>query len=252
MQLSATIITLNEARKLRRALTSLQPVVDEIIVIDSGSTDATETIAREFTNRFIVNPWPGYAAQKNFAAAQASHDWILSLDADECLSEPLQQAIQALKPTKPQAAAFQFPRLTFYLGRWIKHAGWYPDYKIRLYDRRRASWHGQYVHESIKAEGQVENLSGDLLHYSLDNLSEHVQVVDRYTTLAAQELAARRQSVKLSQLLLAPPATFLKSYLLKQGFRDGFPGLCIAGFAAYYVFLKHAKLWELQTNVKAE
>lgn len=240
MKISATIITLNEERNLPRALESLT-CVDEVLVVDSGSTDRTVEIARRYGARVLTNPWPGYAAQKNFAAGQAAHDWILSLDADEALSETLAAEIQQLKRNGARADGYRFPRMAQYMGRWIRHCGWYPDYKLRLYDRHRGRWVGDYVHESVVVNGRVETLEGTLHHFTCPSLSEHVRTLDRYTTLAAEELRARGQRPGLLRLLLAPPLTFLKTYLLQQGFRDGYRGLLISAMAAWYVFLKYAK-----------
>ncbi len=240
MKISATIISLNEERNLPRLLESLI-CVDEIVVVDSGSTDRTVEIARRYGARVIENPWPGYAKQKNFAAAQATHDWILSLDADEALSDNLGAEILELKAGEPSVAGYRFPRLAQYLGHWIHHSGWYPDAKVRLYDRRRARWVGDYVHESVQVDGPVADLVGPLHHFTCSSIEEHKRTMERYTTLAADELKARGYRASPIRLLLAPPATFLKSYLLQQGFRDGYPGLLIATMAARYVFLKYAK-----------
>jgi len=243
VKISATIITLNEERNLRRALDSLD-CVDETVVVDCGSTDRTREIARGYGAHVVENAWPGYAAQKNLAAARASHDWILSIDADEALSEALSAEIMRLKRGEPGAAGYRFPRRAQYLGRWILHSGWYPDYKLRLYDRRRGAWQGDYVHESVRVAGPVETLRGDLLHYTCDALSRHLRTLDRYTTLAAHELRAQGRRAGPARLLLAPPWTFLRTYLFQQGFRDGYQGLLISSMAAWYVFLKWAKTLE--------
>lgn len=240
MKISATIITLNEEAALPRALASLT-CVDEVLVVDSGSTDRTVEIARAAGARVVENPWPGYAQQKNFAAAHAAHDWILSLDADEALSAPLAVEIRQLRTTEPAVAGYRFPRMAQYLGQWIHHSGWYPDAKVRLYDRRRARWTGDYVHESVQTDGPVADLSGDLLHYTCNSLDEHRRTTERYTTLAAAELKARGYRAGLAQLLLDPPFTFVKSYLLQLGFLDGAAGWWIAMMAARYVFLKYSK-----------
>jgi glycosyltransferase involved in cell wall biosynthesis len=243
VNISAAIITLNEERNLPRAFDSLD-CVDEIVVVDCGSTDSTREIACAHGARVIENPWPGYAAQKNFAAAQASHDWVLSIDADEALSEPLSAEIMRIKREGARAAGYRFPRRAQYLGRWILHSGWYPDYKLRLYDRRRGAWQGEYVHESVRVEGPVETLRADLLHYTCDSLGQHLRTLDRYTTLAAAQLRARGCRAGLLRLLFAPPWTFLKTYVLRQGFRDGYQGFLISVLAAWYVFLKWAKTRE--------
>ncbi len=240
MKISATIITLNEEHNLARALETLD-CVDEVVVVDSGSTDRTRDVAARYGARVLCHDWPGYAAQKNFAAGQAQHDWILSLDADEALSETLSAEILRVKKEGPRAGAYRMARRAQYLGRWIKHSGWYPDYKVRLYDRRRGRWEGAYVHESVRVDGPVELLAGDLLHYTCNSLSQHLRTMDRYTTLAAEELRARGRRAGAGRLLFAPPATFLKTYFLQQGFRDGYQGFLISAMAAWYVFLKHAK-----------
>lgn len=247
MLISAAIITLNEERNLPRALASLSGVAEEIVVVDSGSTDGTRTIAQGAGARFIPHPWQGYARQKNFAAEQAVHDWVLSLDADEELSPQLREELIALRVAAAEdVAGYSVPRRARYCGKWIRHSGWYPDRKVRLYDRRRARWAGEYVHESVRADGPVRELRADLLHYTCDTLEQHRQTVDRYTTLAAQEAHARGGSGALAGMIVLPPWKFVETYLLRGGFLDGAAGLTIARMAAYYVYLKHAKLRQLQ------
>ena len=240
MKISATIITYNEERNVARAIESLR-CADEILVIDCGSSDRTVELAEKHGARVIESPWPGYAKQKNLAAEQAANDWILSIDADESLSEALEGEIWQLKKNGPQFDAYTMPRLAQYLGRWIRHSGWYPDRKVRLYDRRKAHWEGDYVHESVKVTGQVGHLDSNLLHFTCSSLSEHIKTMDRYTTLAAEQLIAQKQAATLSRLICEPPWTFFRTYVLKQGFLDGIEGLAIANMAALYNFLKYAK-----------
>jgi len=240
VKISATIITLNEERNIARAIESLR-CADEILVVDSGSTDRTVEIAQKLGARVVESQWPGYANQKNFAAQQASYDWILSLDADESLSEALEAEIWKLKKSGPEFEAYVMPRLAQYLGRWIRHSGWYPDRKIRLYDRRKAQWEGSYVHESLKVDGKIGRLEGNLLHFTCASLSEHLRAMDRYTTLAAEQLLATREKPTWSRMILDPPWTFAQTYFLKLGFLDGLEGLTIAYMAAFYNFLKFAK-----------
>ena len=240
MKITATIITLDEERNIARAIESLR-CADEILIVDSGSVDRTVELATNLGARVIEANWRGYSAQKNWAAEQASHDWILSLDADEALSEALEAEIWNLKKTGPAADAYTMPRMARYLGRWILHSGWYPDRKVRLYRRDRASFVGDFVHESVRVRGSVGALENNLLHYTCDSLAEHVKTVDRYTTLAAQELAARRVKVPLTRLLADPAWTFVKTYFLQRGFLDGPEGLTIAHMAAFYTFLKYSK-----------
>lgn len=240
MKITATIITLNEERNIARAIESLR-CCDEILVLDSGSVDRTTELAVKLGARLVENPWRGYAGQKNAAAEQASHDWILSLDADEALSEALEGEIWNLKKKGPECNAYTMPRLAQYLGRWILHSGWYPDRKVRLYDRRKARWVGDFVHESVKVEGRIGHLESNLLHFTCDSLSEHLKTMDRYTTLAAEELVSRHQQVWWRHLILAPAWTFTRTYFLQRGFLDGMEGLTIAYMAALYTFLKYAK-----------
>lgn len=240
MKITATIITLNEERNIARAIESLR-CCDEILIIDSGSIDRTVELAQNLGVQVIEASWLGYAAQKNWAAEQAAHDWIFSLDADEALSEALEAEIWNLKKSGPRYDAYTMPRLARYLGRWILHSGWYPDRKIRLYHRAKAKWVGEFVHESVQVHGRLGHLDSNILHFTCDSLSEHLKTLDRYTTLAAQEIAARRMKVPFYRVIVDPPWTFLKSYLLQRGFLDGHEGLIIAYMAAFYTFLKYSK-----------
>jgi glycosyltransferase involved in cell wall biosynthesis len=240
LKISATVVTLNEEANVARAVESLR-CCDEIVVVDSGSSDQTIGVAGRLGARVIESEWRGYAAQKNYAAEQACHDWILSIDADEALSEALEAEIWEIKRTGPQADAYTIPRLAQYMGRWILHSGWYPDRKVRLYDRRKARWVGEYVHESVQVKGKVGHLQSNLLHYTCSSLSQHLRTLDRYTTLAAQEMAAQGRPAPLWRVLASPPWTFLKTYLWQRGFQDGFEGLVIAYMAAVYVFAKYVK-----------
>jgi glycosyltransferase involved in cell wall biosynthesis len=265
MKISATVITLNEEANIQRALESLG-WADEIIVVDSGSTDRTVEIARRFTGKVMIKDWPGYSAQKNFAAEQARNDWIFSLDADEQLSPQLISEIASLKVPDSDVgqasslsslpahslkiAGYEMPRLCRYMGRWIRHSGWYPDYKLRLYNRTVACWKGDFVHESVSVNGRVARLQGQLLHYTVRSASEHHQRMDRYTTLAAQEMHKKGKRASIAALMLSPIAGFVRSYLLRLGFLDGTPGLAIAYFAAHYNFLKYIKLLELEKAQK--
>jgi glycosyltransferase involved in cell wall biosynthesis len=240
MKITATIITLNEERNIARAIESLR-CCDEILIVDSGSIDRTVELAQNLGVQVIEAGWLGYAAQKNWAAERAANDWILSLDADEALSEALEAEIWNLKKSGPRYDAYTMPRLARYLGRWILHSGWYPDRKIRLYHRAKAKWVGEFVHESVQVNGRLGHLDANILHFTCDSLSEHLKTLDRYTTLAAQEIAARRVKVPLYRVILDPPWTFVRSYFWKRGFLDGHEGLIIAYMAAFYTFLKYSK-----------
>ena len=246
MKISATLITLNEEENLPRALDSLR-WCDEIAVLDSGSTDRTVEIAEQYGARVLCRDFDGYADQKNFIDEAASHDWILSLDADEALSDRLAEEIQRIKRTGPSHDGYRFPRKARYLGKWILHSGWYPDPKVRFYDRRKARWAG-LVHESVSVDGTVGELSGDLLHYTCRSLTEHLHTVDRYTTLSAREMISQGKRVHLGNVLMSPPWAFLRTYFLKLGFLDGFEGLVIAAMASFYVFSKYVKAMELSSR----
>ncbi len=240
MKISATIITLDEERNIARAMESLR-CCDEIVVLDSGSVDRTVELATNLGARVVEGAWLGYAGQKNLVAEKANHDWILSLDADEALSEALEGEIWNLKKNGPQYDAYTMPRLAQYLGRWILHSGWYPDRKVRLYNRQKANWVGDFVHESLKVEGRIGHLESNLLHFTCNSLSEHLKTMDRYTTLAAEELVARKVHIWSKHLILDPLWTFTSTYFFKRGFLDGLEGLAIAYMATLYTFLKYAK-----------
>jgi (heptosyl)LPS beta-1,4-glucosyltransferase len=243
--LSVTIITRNEAADIDAALASVA-WADDIVVVDSESTDDTAAIAAGRGARVVVRPWPGYIAQKNYAASIASHDWILSLDADERVTPELAAEIRAVLAAGPRQAAFRIPRVTFHLGRWIRSTDWYPDYQTRLYDRRAADWTGQYVHEAVTVRGETGQLRGELQHFAYRDVADHLETIDRYTTLAARQMHEAGRRATLVDLALHPLFAFLRNYLVRGGIRDGAAGFLISRMNAYYVFLKFAKLWELQ------
>lgn len=240
MKISAAIITHNEELKIARSIESLR-CCDEIVVIDSGSNDRTVELAQKHGARVIETHWRGYAAQKNFASEACENDWILSIDADEALSEALEGEIWHLKKHGAQRDGYTMPRLAQYLGRWILHSGWYPDRKVRLFNRRKARWEGEYVHESVAVNGSVGHLEANLLHYTCDSLSEHLRTMDRYTTLAAEQLIDDKRSITWRHMAIDPAWTSFKSYILQRGFLDGPEGLAIAYMAGIYTFLKYAK-----------
>jgi len=243
-KLSVTVVTKNEAADLGSALASVA-WADEIVVVDSHSTDDTCAIARQHTERVVVHDWLGHIEQKNYAASLASHDWILSLDADERVTPALAEDIRATLATDPRHAAFRLPRVTWHLGRWVRTTDWYPDYQTRLYDRRRAWWTGRYVHEALTVEGPAGQLSSELQHYAYRDIADHLETIDRYTTLAARQMHEEGRRAGFLQLAGHPPLAFLRNYIARGGIRDGVPGFIISSMNAYYVFLKFAKLWEL-------
>ena len=241
-KLSVTVITKNEAADIEDALSSVR-FADEIVVVDSHSSDETAAIARRHTDRVVVRDWPGYIEQKNYAASIASHDWILSLDADERVTPELAAEIQRVLASDPREAAFRIPRVTFHLGRWIRSTDWYPDYQPRLYDRRRARWTGKYVHETVTADGAVGRLRGELQHYAYRDIADHLETIDRYTTLAARQMDEAGRRAGPLQIAGHPPLAFLRNYIIRGGIRDGTAGFIISAMNSYYVFLKFAKLW---------
>lgn len=248
-KLSVTVITRNESADIGAALESVR-WADEIVVVDSDSTDTTVAIATRFTDRVVVRPWPGYIDQKNFAASLASHDWILSLDADERVTPDLADEIRtALRD--PAHAAYRMKRVTWHLGRWLRTTDWYPDYQLRLYDRRSAQWTGQYVHETVTVRGSIGDLAGEIQHLAYRDVSDHLDTIDRYTTLAARQMKESGGRAGLVQIAGHPPLAFLRNYVARGGIRDGIPGFIVSVMNAYYVFLKFAKLWELHKALRS-
>jgi len=250
MQITATIITLNEALNIRAACESVA-WADEILVVDSESTDSTREIAAECGARVITRPWEGFSAQKQFAVDSAKHDWIFSLDADERASTELQTSIASLQNTSEStlAGGYRIARRAFYMGRWIRGGGWYPDYQLRLFDRRRGHWGNRVIHESVTMDpgARVEKLPGDLLHYSMRDSEHHRQMIEeRYAPLGALQMLNDGKRTSPWRIAVAGPAAFLRSFLLKGGFRDGRAGLTIANFAWLHASLKHSILYDLQ------
>jgi glycosyltransferase involved in cell wall biosynthesis len=241
---SVTVITRNEASNIEACLASVA-WADERLVVDCGSTDDTVARATKAGARVVTRDWPGYAAQKNVAAAEAKHDWILSIDADERVTPELAGEIQHVLASEPSAAGYRMPRVTFHLGRWIRTTDWYPDPQLRLYDRRRARWQAKRVHESVTVDGRVDRLTHDLQHYAYRDIAHHHATMDRYTTLAAEEMFDAGWRAGVFGLTAHPAAAFVRNYVLRRGVLDGTPGLIISAMNAHYVFLKFAKLWAL-------
>lgn len=260
LPLSLAIITLNEADNIERCIRSV-PFASEIVVVDSGSSDDTVKIAESLGARVVFEPWKGFRAQKQFATQLCTNDWVLSLDADEALSMEAAEEVLSLfggagSHRSEQISilsdcdGFEFPRLSWNLGRWIKHGGWYPDLQLRLYHRMKASWQGgEHVHERVSA-GKVLRLKGPLLHWPFSTHAEQVATNNRYSGLGAQDLLHRGKKFRLYKLILKPLTKFIETYLIKRGFLDGLPGFIISVGAAYSVFLKFVKLWELQKASK--
>jgi glycosyltransferase involved in cell wall biosynthesis len=244
-KLSVTIITLNEAEHIAAAIDSAS-FADEIIVVDSGSTDATVAIARRKGVTVIEREWPGWITQKNFAGDTARNDWIFSLDADERITPALAQEIQQLLRSDPPRRGYRMPRVTYHLGRWVRTTDFYPDYQTRLYDRRAARWQGGYVHESVSVDGGPGQLRNEIEHYSFRDLRDQLDRINKYTTLSAKQMYEAGRRAGVIDLIVHPPAAFLRNYVLRRGVMDGAAGFTISAMNAYSVFLKFAKLRELQ------
>lgn len=246
MQITLVIITLNEEINLARCLEAAQSVADEIVIVDSFSTDGTEAIALSYGARFIQRSWMGFAQTKNFANGLATHDWILSLDADEVLDEVMCRHIHQIKEQpKPDHQAYELRRLPNYCGHWIRHSGWNPDRKIRLFNRNTARWVGEYVHETLQVDAgmSVGRLDGICYHYTFRTIQEHVATINRYSELAKDDLKRRGKKATLFHLIVKPWAEFMRSYVLKGGFRDGYQGLIVSVMNAYDKFIRYAKLY---------
>jgi glycosyltransferase involved in cell wall biosynthesis len=249
---SAIVVCFNEERNIGACLDSLR-WCDEIVVVDSFSTDRTVEICRQYTDRVIQRPWAGYRDQKAFAHSLATKDWVLLVDSDERVTPELRDEIKReLALHGSRYAGVSVPRLVFYLHRWWWRGGWYPDYDIRLFRRNRATWGGTDPHEKILVEGEVRRVRNPLLHFSYRNMEDHVQRINRFTSISSLELFNEGQRWCLGDALFRPAFRFFRSYIIKRGFLDGFAGFYVALTAAVYVFLKYAKLWELELEGKED
>ncbi len=247
--ISCCIICFNEAANIRRCLESVK-WCDEIIVVDSFSSDQTVAICREYTSRILQRPWPGYVEQKRFALAQASHEWVLNIDADEEVSPELQrEIIEVLRRNDPAVDGFFIPRLVYYLGRWWWR-GWYPGYRLRLFRKTKARWGGIDPHEKVLLRGHADRLHGALYHYTYEDIADHLQALNMLTEVASRELLQRGRQVHIADLLLRPLWRFFRFYLIRGCIWEGIPGFFVAVTSAFYVFLKYAKAWEGITRVQ--
>ena len=245
-KVSVTIITLNEAAHIADAINSAS-WADEVIVVDSGSTDKTVEISQDLGATVSHRSWTGYVDQKNYATRLASYDWIFSLDADERIPEALATEAREILENSPMRHGYRMPRVTFHLGKWIRTTDFYPDYQLRLYDRRSGRWEGRYVHESVKIDGPIGYLKNELQHYSFRDLQDQINRINHYTTLAAKQMYESGKRARFIDLF-QPDAAFIRNYLLRRGFLDGKVGFYISAIQAYSVGLKFLKLWELQNQ----
>jgi glycosyltransferase involved in cell wall biosynthesis len=253
MSLSVVVITKNEERNIAPCLETVQ-WADEMVVVDAESSDRTVPITRQYTDKVFVKPWPGFGLQKNFGMTQASSDWILILDADERVTEELrgeaQACIEGWRPGAP--VAYRIPRRNYFYGAWVRGGGVYPDYQVRLFRRGLAHYNDVAVHENLIVDGEIGTLAGHLDHYTERRIQDHFKKFGLYTTLAAQEKAKTVRMVGWSDLVFRPFVIWFKTYVLKQGFRDGVCGLIVCVFASMYTFVKYAKLWDLTRQVPSQ
>jgi len=246
--ISAVLIAQNEETSIGDALRSVV-FCDEIVVVDSGSTDRTREVAEAAGARVVVNaPWPGFVAQRSFAVRSARHDWVLALDADERVSAALREEIEARRRLSFDRAGYRIPRVAFYLGRWIRGTDWYPDWQVRLFDRRRGSWHGDLVHESVRVVGPVGRMRGELEHHPYADVADHMRKVDSYTTLWARQAWAAGRRTNVFDMAAAAAWAFLRNYVLRRGVLLGSAGFIVSVLNTHYTFTKLAKLRELETT----
>ncbi|MDI6732382.1 MAG: glycosyltransferase family 2 protein [Planctomycetota bacterium] len=277
--ISVCIVCFNEESNIRRCLESVKWVKEyggEIVIVDSFSTDKTVEICREYTDKVFQNPWPGFVKQKNYALSLAQNDWVLSIDADEVISDQLRDKILSEwkdgsystnpDPSDPDGSsgrgpgtgnkydAFRMKRHTFYLGRWINYGGWYPDYKIRLFRKSKGRWGGRDPHDRVIMDDNtaIKNLHYDILHYTYKNLSHQLRTIDRFSDVSSEALMGEGRRFSLFNLLFRPPVKFIETYFIKLGFLDGLAGLIIAVASSFYVFVKYAKMWEHQNQKTKE
>ncbi|RYZ56227.1 MAG: glycosyltransferase family 2 protein [Sphingobacteriales bacterium] len=243
LKLSVVIITLNEEKNLGRCLQSVREIADEIVIADSGSTDNTFAIAEAYGARVVIQPFLGYVAQKNFATDLAVNDWVLNLDADEVLSAALIKSIRNIKES--DTVAYTVSRLTNYCGSWIRHSGWYPDVKIRLYNRKKGSWRGEQIHEYWQAdhqEGATGALKGPLYHYSYHSISDHLKQIEKFSEILARRAVAAGKESGILKVVFAPVWKFITSYFIRLGILDGYPGFLVCRLSAFATFVKYSKI----------
>lgn len=248
-KISTFILCCNEEKKIRQCLESIS-WSDEIIIVDSGSTDQTLDIAREFTDKIYHNDWPGFVAQKKYGLSLCSNEWVLNIDSDEVVSPELQNEIkQKLQLNDPEIHGFEINRVVYFLGKWWRKGGWYPEYRLRLLRKSHTTWGGVDPHEKAIVTGKVERIKGELLHFTYDSIHDQIQSLNNHSTWAAKSLAKEGEQTTFVNIVLRPISRFIKFYFLKKGFLEGLPGVLVAILEAYYTFLKYLKLWEINNNL---
>jgi glycosyltransferase involved in cell wall biosynthesis len=246
VNISAVIITYNEEQNIERCILSVKDVVDEILIVDSYSKDRTKEIALQYDVRFLEHAFEGHIQQKNYAKSQAKYDYVLSLDADECLSDTLKEAILKVKDNW-ESDGYKFNRCTNYAGKWIKHSGWYPDTKLRLWEKDKGDWTGRNPHDrlDLKEGYKVSHLKGDLLHYSIRDVQHHLDIIKNFTTISAEAMFEEGKKLAFIHMLINPFWKFMKNFFIKGGFLDGKYGFFVCFFSAYATYLKYFKLMKL-------
>lgn len=252
MNLSSIIIAKNEEVNIQRCIESqLQCIDDIVVIVDSNSTDKTLEIVKEYDRvKYEISDWKGYAATKQFALTLVKNDWVLWIDADEEITQELSEELNSFKNSKPKEKAFSLARRAFFLGKWIKHSGWYPGRVVRLFNKNFAQFSNKDVHEFVEVSGETGKLNRDLNHYTDPNIFHYFEKFNKYTTLAAEELNGSNKTAGFNDLLLRPVFLFIKMYFLRRGFLDGIHGFILAIFSSTYVFVKYLKLWEIQNKKK--
>jgi glycosyltransferase involved in cell wall biosynthesis len=244
---SATVLTYNNERTLEKCLESIR-WVDEIVLVDSQSTDRSVEIGKRFADKVYTRCWQGFVSQRNYSKEKTTGEWILWVDADEIVSKNLGTEMEeALIDVETQICGFEVPRCTYYLGRWIRHGAWYPDRSVRLFRSEGQWWGGEEPHAAVRTNGELGRLRNDLWHFNYVSFGQQIRTIDHYAALSAQELNRKGQRFRLHRMVLHPIGRFFREYLLFRGYRDGMPGFIIVIATMFYVFAKYAKLWELQT-----
>lgn len=252
-KVSAFIVCCNEEQRIRHCLDSLR-WCDEIVIVDSGSSDRTLEICREYTDKIFERAWPGFVLQKRFALEHCTHAWVLNIDADEEVSPELAQRIQSILQTSEGSPidGYSILRVVYFLGRWWRKGGWYPEYRLRLCRKAKTTWGGEDPHEKAIVAGATQNLSEELYHYTYANFAAQVRSLNSLSSSSAETLFRKGKRVGLISLLARPALRFVKFYLLKKGYREGLPGLIVALYESAYVFMKYSKLWELHHKEQRE
>ena len=248
MKISFCTIILNEEENIKELINNIKDIADEIIIIDSGSKDRGVDIAKSMGAKTFFNEWTDYTTQKNFAISKAENEWVFVLDADERLSEELKENIKKTKEKGTNKDGFLIARKSFYLGKWIKHSGWYPERRIRFFKKSKGKFYGRFVHEGLSFKGESEILKGDILHFSYKNISDHIDRINKYSLLAAKRKKEEGKRFSFLKLVFSPITRFITHYFIRLGFMDGFQGILIAVFSAFYVFLREVKLREITRN----